>query len=117
MISKVFCLLTKNTIRAFLLHFHSDFSSTEPFLDVDFEYRIQKIGSHISCFRRSSEGSWKANMPTEEGDGDLDFQPYECTELHTLWIEECAKVCWLETFNSQTRCLEAWIFVGWTSYP
>jgi len=69
-----------------------EYYTTEPFLDVDFEYRIQKIGKAITCFRRSSEGSWKANMVSEEGKGDLDFQNYECTDLHILWIEECAKM-------------------------
>jgi len=75
-----------------ILALDQQYYTTEPFLDVDFEYRIQKIGKHISCFRRSSEGSWKANMPTVEGKGDLDFQPYECQEIHVLWIEECAKM-------------------------
>jgi len=72
------------------LSLDKQYFTVEPFLDVDYEYRIQKIGQRYSCFRRKAEGSWKANMGTP--DSDLEFDDYPFSEKHKLWINECAKM-------------------------
>lgn len=89
--------------------------SVEPFLDVDYEYRIQKIGQRYSCFRRAAEGSWKANMGTESH--DLEFEDYPFDEKHRLWIDECAKVLLfffliIITIFSRLISLDVW----WSRY-
>lgn len=67
------------------LQFSLTIPRTEPFVDFEFEYRIQKIGPHYRCFKRRSDG-WKNNM------GDLKFEDYPVTERHITLIEEAAKV-------------------------
>jgi len=63
--------------------------TVEPFCDVDYEYRIQKIGNRYSCFKRASPGSWKANMPLN---ADLEFEDYPCEDKHKYWMDECSKM-------------------------
>jgi hypothetical protein len=35
--------------------------STEPFIEHEYEFRVQKIGEHYRAFRRNSASSWKNN--------------------------------------------------------
>ena len=43
---------------------HGDYSTAEPFVDWDFDYRIQKIGCHVRAYRRqvSQATQWKGNV-------------------------------------------------------
>ena len=40
---------------------HNDYCTAEPWIDWDYEIRIQKIGSNIKCFKRQSM-NWKGNV-------------------------------------------------------
>jgi hypothetical protein len=43
---------------------HGDYSTAEPFIDWDYDYRIQKIGCHVRAYRRqvSQATQWKGNV-------------------------------------------------------
>jgi hypothetical protein len=43
---------------------HGDYSTAEPFVDWDFDYRIQKIGCQVRAYRRqvSQATQWKGNV-------------------------------------------------------
>lgn len=36
-------------------------SRSEPFIEHEYEFRVQKIGDHYRAFRRNSHSSWKNN--------------------------------------------------------
>eukprot|EP01123_Difflugia_compressa_P000424 TRINITY_DN10506_c0_g1_i1.p1 TRINITY_DN10506_c0_g1~~TRINITY_DN10506_c0_g1_i1.p1 ORF type:complete len:332 (+),score=61.78 TRINITY_DN10506_c0_g1_i1:49-1044(+) len=68
-----------------VLALNNNYFTTEPFLNADFEYRIQKIGNHYRGFMRKSD-HWMQNV------GNLQFQDYPLTPQHKLWADECAKM-------------------------
>eukprot|EP01095_Lingulamoeba_sp_RSL-Kostka_P011210 TRINITY_DN41_c3_g1_i1.p1 TRINITY_DN41_c3_g1~~TRINITY_DN41_c3_g1_i1.p1 ORF type:complete len:252 (-),score=63.52 TRINITY_DN41_c3_g1_i1:355-1110(-) len=41
-----------------IIALHGDYATAEPFVDWDFDYRVQKIGCHYRCFKRFSP-NWK----------------------------------------------------------
>jgi len=62
------------------------FYTTEAFVDVDFEYRVQKIGDHYRGFKRNSTSSWKGNW------GNITFEDFKLQPVHRMWADECAKM-------------------------
>lgn len=62
--------------------------TVEPFVgDIEFEYRIQRIGaSHTRVFRRSSDSGWKSNW------GDIRFELLPTLPHHTAWADEAQKM-------------------------
>jgi len=68
-----------------ILALGTEFFTTEPLLNVDYEYRIQKIGNHFRAFIRQSD-AWKQSY------GNLTYKPLPLTETHVLWATECSKM-------------------------
>eukprot|EP01105_Mastigella_eilhardi_P009894 TRINITY_DN231_c0_g1_i2.p1 TRINITY_DN231_c0_g1~~TRINITY_DN231_c0_g1_i2.p1 ORF type:complete len:237 (+),score=66.47 TRINITY_DN231_c0_g1_i2:385-1095(+) len=62
------------------------FFTAETYLDFDFEYRIQKIGDHVRCFKRGSSNCWKSNW------GDLRFEDIPVSDVHREFALECGKI-------------------------
>jgi len=80
---------------------HGDYVTLEPFVQWDFDMRIQKIGSHYRGFRRVSP-NWKGNTGNASVIDDM-----EVTEQYKLWIDECSKmfggldICALDLLHSK----------------
>lgn len=64
----------------------SDYVTEEPFIEHEYEYRVQWIGGHIRCFKRTSDNEWKNNR------GNLMFESLPVEPRHQLWCETCATV-------------------------
>jgi hypothetical protein len=65
---------------------HGDYVTAEPFIDWDYDMRIQKIGHHYRAFRRVSS-NWKGNTGNESMIEDMDM-----TEKYKVMIDECSKL-------------------------
>jgi len=65
---------------------HRDYVSLEPFVEYDYDMRIQKIGNTYRGFRRTSP-NWKANTGNASVIEDL-----EVTPLYKRYVDECALV-------------------------
>ena len=69
-----------------ILALHNDYYTIEPFVEHEYEFRIQKIGSHYRAFRRNTDsvGGWKNNW------GNLRFTDHEWRDEYKVWIDEVA---------------------------
>lgn len=66
---------------------NSNYVTAEPFINGEYDLRIQKIGTHIRAFQRESVcGSWKTNM------GSSDLREVEVTDQYRRWIEEAGNL-------------------------
>uniref|UniRef100_A0A6B2L819 ATP-grasp domain-containing protein n=1 Tax=Arcella intermedia TaxID=1963864 RepID=A0A6B2L819_9EUKA len=65
---------------------HGDYVTAEPFIDWDYDMRIQKIGPNYRAFRRVSS-NWKGNVGNESFVEDMDL-----TEDYKQMVDECAKL-------------------------
>jgi len=65
---------------------HGDYVTVEPFIEWDYDMRIQKIGPHYRAFRRVSS-NWKGNVGNESIVEDM-----EMTDRYKLMVDECAKL-------------------------
>ena len=64
-----------------VLAMQGNYATGEPFIDWDYDFRLQKIGPHCRGFRRTSD-VWKgASMASRDNDEPL-------TELQKLWLDE-----------------------------
>ncbi|MFX0095498.1 MAG: hypothetical protein ACFFBD_27425, partial [Candidatus Hodarchaeota archaeon] len=63
---------------------HSDYVTTEPFIENDYDLRIQKIGTHYRAFKRTSF-AWKKNV------GGAIVEDIPITENYKLWADECSR--------------------------
>jgi len=85
-----------------LIALHGDYVTAEPFVEWDWDGRIQKIGCHYRGFRRMSP-NWKGNVGNMSIIEDL-----EVTEKYKTWIDECAKllggldICALDFLHSKS---------------
>merc|ERR1712226_347818 len=61
---------------------HGDYCTAEPFIEWDYDIRIQKIGNHYRGFKRVSS-NWKGNVGNESQNEDM-----ELTEEFMIWIKE-----------------------------
>jgi len=69
-----------------ILALHKDYVTLEPFVEWDYDMRIQKIGDHYRGFRRMSP-NWKGNT----GNASV-IEDMEVTPQHKRWVDECAKL-------------------------
>jgi len=81
---------------------HGDYVTVEPFIQWDWDGRIQKIGPHYRVFKRVSM-NWKGNV------GNMSMiEDYELTDEFKRWIEESSQVfggldiCGLDFVHSKT---------------
>jgi synapsin len=68
------------------LNIHNDYFFVEPFMDIAFDLRLQKIGKHYRVYSRQSDSSWKQNW------GKLKFADHELTEKYKLWMDEVSLI-------------------------
>lgn len=54
--------------------------------NIDFEFRIQKLGNNYRGFKRISSSSWKNNW------GAIQHQDYGLEERHREWIDRAATI-------------------------
>jgi len=64
---------------------HTDYVTAEPFIDWDWDGRVQKIGSHYRAFKRTSF-HWKGNVGNQSTVEEI--QP---TPQMIRWADECSK--------------------------
>jgi len=70
-----------------LVALHKDYSTAEPYVEGEYDLRIQKIGKHYRAFKRmSASGNWKTNTGTSV----LDHVPL--SDTYKLWVDEAAKM-------------------------
>jgi len=62
-----------------------EYYTTEPFIAFEYEYRVQKLGSHYRSFKRFSRDSWKQ-------EGDMYYEEMEVTDTHRMWADECSQL-------------------------
>ena len=75
-----------NDVKSILI-LSKDYYTEETLIEnIDFEYRIQKIGTHYRCFKRISSNSWKNNW------GNIAFIDYKCNKKHIEWINKAATI-------------------------
>ena len=68
---------------------HDDeYISTEPYIEWDYELRIQMIGSDIKAFKKTNidPAQWKSNC------GGSVLRRCDLEEHHVLWITEASKM-------------------------
>jgi len=82
------------------IHHHHDFEdfrslmavggnycSAEPFIDGEYDIRVQKIGAHYRAFKRiSMSDSWKTNTGTSQ------IETLEVTEQYKRWADEASRM-------------------------
>jgi len=65
----------------------SAYCCAEPFIEGDYDLRIQKIGSHYRVFKRTSvSGAWKTNT------GSAHLEHLELTPKYKRWADEAAEM-------------------------
>jgi len=69
-----------------LVAIHEDYVTAEPFIQWDFDMRIQKIGPHYRGFRRISS-NWKGNVGNQSIVEDM-----EVTPRYKAMVDECAEL-------------------------
>ena len=70
-----------------ILILNKDFYTTETLIEnIDFEFRIQKLGHHIRGFKRISSSSWKNNW------GAIQHIDYSLSDNHKEWIIKASKI-------------------------
>lgn len=63
------------------------YCTVEPFIEGDFDVRIQKIGKHYRVYRRTAvSGNWKTNT------GCTIIDEVELTSEYKLWVDEASKM-------------------------
>jgi len=69
-----------------LIALHNDYFTQEPFIEHDYEFRVQVIGPHVRCFRRNSDSGWKNNW------GNVRFEDHPWDERYAFWVDETRKL-------------------------
>lgn len=64
---------------------HGDYFTSEPFINVDYDFRIQKIGQDYRVLKRKSK-NWKANV------GLYTMEIGKITETYKMWADECSRL-------------------------
>ena len=64
---------------------HTDYATAEPFIEYDYEIRLQKIGGHYRALKRLSSG-WKGNTSV------LSTEEVEMTDEWRSWISEASSI-------------------------
>ncbi|KAL9644488.1 hypothetical protein ABK040_009353 [Willaertia magna] len=69
-----------------IIALNDTYSTCEPFIDVAYGIRIQKIGKNYRAFKKEMSGSgWKSHF------GGSSLVEMELKDEHKLWVDECAK--------------------------
>eukprot|EP00947_MAST-08B_sp_MAST-8B-sp1_P000919 g919.t1 len=64
-----------------------DYCTAEPFVEGEYDLRIQKIGTHVRAFKRISlSGAWKTNT------GSAHLEQIEVTDKYRRWADEASKI-------------------------
>ena len=69
-----------------IMAIHNDYSTAEPYLDGEYDIRIQKIGNNYRAYKRTGMNGWKTNVGTSI------LEDIPMTEQYKLWIDECSKL-------------------------
>ncbi|KAF0978277.1 hypothetical protein FDP41_002792 [Naegleria fowleri] len=70
-----------------LMALYKDYFTCEPFCNVEYDLRLQKIGNHYRVYQRSSDSSWKNNW------GAMKFKPHDTIEeRYKIWMDEVSKM-------------------------
>eukprot|EP00762_Andalucia_godoyi_P008467 ANDGO_05761.mRNA.1 Synapsin len=64
---------------------HKDYVTAEPFVERDYDVRVQKIGTHYRVFKRTSL-NWKGNT------GNASVEELPVTERYKQWADECSRL-------------------------
>lgn len=66
---------------------HNDYITAEPFIEAEYDTRIQKIGDHIRVYKRTTlHDGWKGNM------GSALFEDSPVTPKYKMWCDEVSKL-------------------------
>jgi len=72
---------------ASVMAMNTQYCTAEPFVDGEYDIRIQKIGSHYRCWKRISiSGEWKTNTGTSM------VTPLPLTDQYKMWADEASKL-------------------------
>jgi len=64
---------------------NTHYATAEPFLEGEYDIRIQKVGTHYRCWKRvSMSGEWKTNTGTSL------VTPLELTAQYRMWADEAS---------------------------
>ena len=69
-----------------ILALREDYYTSEPMIEFEYEFRIQKIGDNYRCFRRNSDTSWKGNW------GNVKFVDHEMQPHYKKWADKCSEI-------------------------
>lgn len=70
-----------------LVALHKDYSTAEPYVEGEYDLRIQKIGKHYRAYKRiSASGNWKTNTGTSL------LESIPVTAQYKMWADECSKM-------------------------
>jgi len=69
-----------------VLALHNDFYTAEPFIEHEYEFRVQKIGGHYRAFRRNSDSHWKNNW------GNLRFEDHPMNDQYKMWVDNVGEI-------------------------
>lgn len=74
-------------VRSVVVMTDGKYCTVEPFIEGEFDVRIQKIGEHYRVYRRTSmSGNWKTNT------GCYIIEEMELSETYKLWADEASKL-------------------------
>lgn len=80
-----------------------NYATGEPFIDWDYDFRLQKIGPHCRGFKRTSD-VWKgASMASRDADEPL-------TELQKLWLDEVSAALGMDVNNHKHLFIHSYIY-------
>eukprot|EP00005_Dracoamoeba_jomungandri_P004121 CAMPEP_0174254486 /NCGR_PEP_ID=MMETSP0439-20130205/3798_1 /TAXON_ID=0 /ORGANISM="Stereomyxa ramosa, Strain Chinc5" /LENGTH=366 /DNA_ID=CAMNT_0015336089 /DNA_START=8 /DNA_END=1105 /DNA_ORIENTATION=+ len=68
----------------------NQFFASEPFIDWEYDIRVQKIGSHYRAFRRTSK-HWKSNVDIATKTEDIEVE-----DRYKIWIDAGANECGMD---------------------
>eukprot|EP01120_Amphizonella_sp_Union-15-10_P017358 TRINITY_DN9615_c0_g1_i2.p1 TRINITY_DN9615_c0_g1~~TRINITY_DN9615_c0_g1_i2.p1 ORF type:complete len:320 (-),score=41.97 TRINITY_DN9615_c0_g1_i2:11-970(-) len=60
--------------------------TVEPYIEHEYEFRVQKIGKHYRSYKRNSDSGWKGNW------GNVKFEPHKMEDKYIQWADECSKI-------------------------
>jgi glutathione synthase/RimK-type ligase-like ATP-grasp enzyme len=85
---------------ASVIAIHNDYCTAEPYIEGEYDLRIQKIGDHIRVMKRTGTGQWKTN------NGLATLEDHTLNETYKLWLDEASSlfggmdICALDVIHS-----------------
>eukprot|EP01125_Pyxidicula_operculata_P015769 TRINITY_DN537_c0_g1_i4.p1 TRINITY_DN537_c0_g1~~TRINITY_DN537_c0_g1_i4.p1 ORF type:complete len:302 (+),score=48.65 TRINITY_DN537_c0_g1_i4:695-1600(+) len=80
---------------------HNDYFTAEPFVNGEYDLRIQKIGDHVRVMKRTGTGQWKTNR------GTAMLEDVQVNQKYKLWVDEASKlwggldICAVDVIHSE----------------